>query len=104
MSIDYQAALIVGFILPRGRGGQTGEDEVEELANKLGCKFVVFNEGYDDPFQYALVPSVLEDKIDLTKPNVLDLVINEVNKIKDKADTLGIKLPSPVIKAEICVW
>ena len=102
MSIDYQAALIVGFILPRKE--YDDEDKVEELTSKLGCNFVVFNQGYDDPFQYALIPKKLNGQIDLSDPDALNLMVIAVHKIKEKADALGIKLPAPVIKAEICVW
>jgi hypothetical protein len=104
MGIDYDHALIAGYILPENE--YNDEDKVEEIATKLKCEFVPFNFGYDDPFHYALVPKGFKKdmKIDLTDPDALNLIVIAVHKIKERADALGIKLPSPVITSQLCVW
>jgi hypothetical protein len=100
MSIDYESTLIFGFILPE----TYDEDKVDDLCHKLNCMFVSFNEGYDTLFQYALVPSCLETDTTIDNKKVLLDLYDEVQKIKESADALGIKLPEPTLCSRILVW
>ena len=103
MSIDYDPVLVAGYILPEDE--YDDEDKVYELVAKLKCDFVFFDSGYDTPMEYALVPKgfTRDSKIDLSSPDALNLIVIAVHKIKERADALGIKLPKPVIKAEMYV-
>jgi hypothetical protein len=105
MGIDYESVLIVGYVLPEDE--YSDEDKVDELVKKLGCEFVVFNDGYDTPPQYALVPKKFKKASAIKILNGSDestKLFNDVQKIKEKADQQGIKLPEPVIVSKLCVW
>jgi hypothetical protein len=105
MGIDYDSTLVVGYIIDvEGDNSEEKENKVDELCKKLKCTHVSFNSGYDTPPEYALVPEKAAHKIDLSNPDLLPRILNEIKAIKDRADALGIKLPAPVITSKIHVW
>ena len=99
MSITSNTYIIAGFILEDSYGdGQDGEDRVTELANKLKCKFVSFNDGYDCPSKYALVPKKFNEEGSYSFEELMD-VSKDLAKIGTRAKELNIELPNATIQA-----
>ena len=99
MSVSRSTYIIVGFILEDiYSDGQDGEDKVSELASKLKCKFVAYNDGYDSLSKYALVPKHFNEEGTYSFEDLMGLA-NEVSKIKAKAKELNIELPESTIQA-----
>lgn len=52
MSISRTNYLIIGFDF----GDTLDENELDDLSAKIKCDLVAYNDGYDEPCKYALVP------------------------------------------------
>lgn len=98
MGISRYNYLIFGFILDMTEDEQGGESLADDLARKLKCKTIAFNDGYDTPCQFALVPKNFNEEGVYSFEELMALS-EDITRIKDKAKELNITLPLPTIQA-----